>query len=333
MNTITPLHTIHHSDAVLFGCTFAFAVVLPLRADGVLGAASWWAVFAPLWLLDALVLVGAAIGVARWRKHGGDRADRNDVVGMALCAAILALLTVTEALACARLEGAAIDWRAVFAPTYAATIVATCAVVAQMVLPRRNSSASFETFVALGFLPWLFVSLRLNETVTWTWQVVFVPVWLLYAIALPVTVSLVLRAAVRARSPFVDVHEKSLLAVTALDALVKTVPSLAFMVVLTMKLEGSTDVPWTTVFVPLQITLGLHMWAAVLRTGGNPHWFALGEWSYRADKLLPRVGTVSYLSLVSAVRDTDGPLPAGPETDVERGADGAVARTPIELPE
>ena len=37
-----------------------------------------------------------------------------------------------------------------------------------------------------------------------------------------------------------------------------------------MNLEGASALPWTTVFAPLNVSLGVAMWLAFVRPGGNP---------------------------------------------------------------
>jgi len=126
---------------VLFGCAFALSILLPLKGDGALNGASWWAVFAPLWVLDALVFVGCAVGCSRWRQYRGDAADRYDIAGMVMCTILVALLFVTEVLICVRAEGVLeIDWRVVFTPTYIATVFALVPAFAQRLFVRKHPS-------------------------------------------------------------------------------------------------------------------------------------------------------------------------------------------------
>lgn len=59
-----------NSKATVFGTLLAFTVVLPLRLDGAI-TSSYWAVFAPLWVLYGCIFVGGILATIHWKRHGG----------------------------------------------------------------------------------------------------------------------------------------------------------------------------------------------------------------------------------------------------------------------
>ncbi|XP_075248748.1 uncharacterized protein LOC142341581 isoform X2 [Convolutriloba macropyga] len=179
------------SKFIVYLSILLFLLLLALKLDGLL-AISFWSVFTPLFVWKTLVVVGAFVGSIVWCASPQLRFGENRVEfqSMLLCVVLCFQLALFEVLCCLKLN--AIDhtysndthyghmsWFIVFAPLIFSTPY-SCFYF--WWLYRHDRSFILELLHASNLLFYLFVTIKLDGVINWSWALVFVPVWLLVCV-------------------------------------------------------------------------------------------------------------------------------------------------------
>lgn len=86
-----------------------------------------------------------------------------------------------EMLACDRLTTGRHYWVLVFIPLIFGSVASVGACVWSV---KHDRSYELELFLAVNALQFVFLPLKLDEFVSWTWEVVFVPLWIVLCLSL-----------------------------------------------------------------------------------------------------------------------------------------------------
>ena len=106
------------SKFVVYSCLLCFSVLLSLRLDGSIDA-SYWLVFAPLWLWKALVVAGAVTGAVVWARNPDYRSSESSYISfksMLISLSLQLLLLMFELLVCDKLQSGRHLWTLTFVP-------------------------------------------------------------------------------------------------------------------------------------------------------------------------------------------------------------------------
>ncbi|KAF0301670.1 Transmembrane protein 185B [Amphibalanus amphitrite] len=163
-------------------CLLTFTALLALRLDGQL---SWnyWAVFSPIWLWNALVVLGAAVGIGVWLRYPHFRMEGDAYVhfkAMLISLAVHLVLLMFELLVCDRLQSGRHMWILVFVPLIFISILS---IVVCVWAVKHDRSCELELVCAVNILQFIFLALRLDGFVLWSWEVVFVPLWIVLCLS------------------------------------------------------------------------------------------------------------------------------------------------------
>lgn len=87
-----------------------------------------------------------------------------------------------ELLACDRLTSSTRPlWIIVFVPLIFGSVASVGACVWSV---KHDRSFELELFMAVNALQFVFLPLKLDDLVTWSWEVVFVPLWIVLCLSL-----------------------------------------------------------------------------------------------------------------------------------------------------
>lgn len=86
-----------------------------------------------------------------------------------------------ELLACDRLTSNRPLWVIVFVPMIFGSVASVGACVWSV---KHDRSFELELFMAVNALQFVFLPLKLDELVNWSWEIVFVPLWICLCISL-----------------------------------------------------------------------------------------------------------------------------------------------------
>lgn len=91
------------------------------------------------------------------------------------------ILLMFELLACDRLTSGRHLWVLVFIPLIFGSVASVGACVWSV---KHDRSFELELFMAVNALQFVFLPLKLDEFVAWSWEVVFVPLWIVLCLSL-----------------------------------------------------------------------------------------------------------------------------------------------------
>lgn len=95
---------------------------------------------------------------------------------------------------------------------------------------KHDRSFELELFCAVNILQFIFLALRLDGFVTWSWEVVFVPLWALLCLSLVAVLYAIVFAAVLLRTPQINARQRRTSLNSALAYTFLVVPILVFQV-------------------------------------------------------------------------------------------------------
>ncbi len=188
-------------------CIALFTFLFSLRLDETL-TCSYWLIFAPLWFWKSTAIVGGLVGSVAWCRMSHRRFDRDNFIQfkamlMSLCTNLLLLLF--ELAACEKLETDrdSPNWSLCFIPLYVLSLISIGSCIWSI---RYERSYEIELFCSLNILQFVFVALRLDNTITWSWILVLIPVWILMCISFIVLLYLIVLTIIMTRTNHNLVH-------------------------------------------------------------------------------------------------------------------------------
>lgn len=95
---------------------------------------------------------------------------------------------------------------------------------------KHDRSFELELFCAVNVLQFIFLALRLDGFITWSWEVVFAPLWALLSLSLVAVLYGIVFAAVLLRTPQINARQRRTSLNSALAYTFLVVPILVFQV-------------------------------------------------------------------------------------------------------
>lgn len=100
---------------------------------------------------------------------------------MLISLALHLILLMFELLVCDKLESSRHLWTLVFIPLIFISIVSIAVCIWAV---KHDRSFELELFCAVNVLQFIFLALRLDGFISWSWEVVFVPLWIVMCLSL-----------------------------------------------------------------------------------------------------------------------------------------------------
>lgn len=266
----------NHSKFVVFVCILPFSILLSLKLDGYFNA-SLWIVFTPLWILKLIVILGALIGSVEWCRRPHFRNERDsyqDFKAMIMTLGMHLLLLVFEFLLCNKIENDETNmWVLVFMPLFLVSPVAVGACVWGF---KNDRSLEMEALLSVNILLFIFVALRLDGIIDWSWTAIFIPLWIVMCLPGIAVLYYFIWTLLFFRSTFPGADRRAHLS-DAFQWIMVVIPVLTFEVLLAYRLDNINQLPWINIFIPLYISLIALIWSSFGRKGGNKWWFGLRQ--------------------------------------------------------
>ncbi|XP_045499978.1 transmembrane protein 185A isoform X2 [Colias croceus] len=265
MNLQTLFQDFNPSKFVVHTCLLIFTALLALKLDNTI-TWSYWAVFTPIWIWKFLVVLGATVGTYVWWQYPHFRLEGEAYIhykAMLISLAIHLILLMFELLVCDQLTTYRHVWILVFIPLIFISIVSIAICIWCV---KHDRSYELELFCAVNILQFIFLALKLDDFINWSWEVVFVPLWILMCLSL---VGILLRA------PEVNIQQRRTSFNSALAYTFTVVPILVFQVLLTNKLDDGLSLSYIVVVSPLFVTFATLIIMSFSSKGGNKWWFGI----------------------------------------------------------
>ncbi|XP_077286966.1 transmembrane protein 185A isoform X2 [Arctopsyche grandis] len=274
MNLQTLFQDFNPSKFVVHTCLLIFTALLALRLDNVI-TWSYWAVFAPIWVWKMLVISGATVGTYVWWRYPHFRLEGEAYVhykAMLISLSLHLILLMFELLVCDKLNSGRHLWILVFIPLTFISIVSIAICIWAL---KHDRSFELELFCAVNIFQFIFLALKLDGFISWMWEVVFVPFWILMCLSLMGVLYTIIFAGILLQSPEVNVHQRRTSFNSAVAYTFTVVPILIFQVLLANKLDGGLSIPFIVVVSPLFVSYATLILMSFGAKGGNRWWFGM----------------------------------------------------------
>ncbi|XP_065884380.1 transmembrane protein 185B-like [Dysidea avara] len=271
------LQNFNASNFVVYVCLLIFSLLLSLRLDEII-TWNYGAVFFSIWLWNAIWIAGLIVGIItfiRKRELREDEDQRIHFKAIIVSSILQGILFLQEILIVVNVESGKHEWRAIFTPAYFLCLLCIFACIWSC---WRRRGVELELLGILNILQLVFLGIRLDELVEWTWAVVLIPTWILivvFFVGLPVYGLVLVALHVTADNPQ-EIKKRRLpdLGVIVCGSIVAVCVTV-FLSLLVRTLDDHNDIDFTTVFIPLHIALLALMVSTVTRHPGNPLWFGI----------------------------------------------------------
>lgn len=285
------------SKFVVFSSLLCFSILFSLKLDKVLDW-SWWAVFVPLWLWKGIAIVGASVGSYVWWRRPQSRLNTDEYIqykAMLISLSVHLLLLMFELLVADNLGANRHLWILVFIPLVFVSILSVAICVWSV---RHDRPFQLELFCAVNSLQFVFLALKLDRIIVWSWEITFIPLWIVLCISLVGVLYTIIFAGILLRIPDVNSDQRRSSTNSALGYSFLVVPLLVFLVLLTNKLDNTVKISYFAAASPLFLTFFTLLVTSFGSRGGNQYWFGLRkppcQFLFGVCPCLQLFGNVSY---------------------------------------
>ncbi|KAK9753924.1 Transmembrane Fragile-X-F protein [Popillia japonica] len=274
MNLQSLFKDFNPSKFVVHTCLLIFIALFALRLDQAV-TWSYWCVFTPIWVWKTLVIAGATIGSYIWWRYPHFRLESEAYIhykSMLISLALHLILLMFELLVCDKLESGRHLWILVFIPLIFISIVSIAVCIWAV---KHDRSFELELFCAVNVLQFIFLALRLDQFIHWSWEVVFVPLWIVMCLSLVGVLYTIIFAGILLRTPEVNAHQRRKGFQSAVGYTFLVIPILIFQVLLANKLDNDITITYIAVVSPLFVSFVTLILMSFSAKGGNRWWFGI----------------------------------------------------------
>lgn len=323
MNLHDLFHEFNPSYFVVYTCLLIFSVLFALRLDGTI-TISYWLVFLPIWIWKCLVIIGALVGTYVWTRNPEYRLSDSSYIhfkSMLISLSLQLLLLMFELLVCDKLESGRHIWILAFIPLIFISLLS----IAICIWAFKNDRAfDLEVFCAVNILQFIFIALRLDRFITWSWVIVFVPLWIIMCLAVIGVLYAFIFAAILLRTPEVAIEQRKASIHSAIFYSLIWIPVLIFLILLSNKLDSTSEMNFShmrmssnslltgnirtsyfTVSIPLHFVFLILICFSFNSKGNNQWWFGMRKdfcsFLLSICPCLREYGNISYTKQSSAL--------------------------------
>jgi len=266
------------SKFVVYSSLLTFSMLFALKRDGILHW-SWWSIFIPLFVWKGFAVCGAIIGSIVWWRRPQNHLNAEEYIqykAMLISLATHLLLLMFELLVADQLQSDRHYWILVFVPLVFVSLISIPICIWSV---RHDRSFELELFCAVNMLQFIFIALKLDAIISWPWEIIFVPTWIVLCISLVGVLYTIIFAGILLRMTEVNAEQRRTSTNSALGYSFLVIPLLVFLVLITNKLDAPKSDQWISYYftacAPLFLTFFTLIMASFGSRGGNQYWFGL----------------------------------------------------------
>ena len=187
------------------------------------------------------MIIGALVGVFVWVCNPEYRFSESSYThfkSMLISLSLQLLLLMFELLTCDKLESDRHCWTLAFIPLIFISLLSVAVSVWAL---KNERDFEMELFCSVNVLQFIFIALRLDKFILWSWVVVFVPLWILLCLAIIGVLYTLIFAVILLRTPEVSPEQRKASFYTAIAYTLVVLPLLIFFVLLSSKLDSRHD--------------------------------------------------------------------------------------------
>ncbi|XP_076451865.1 transmembrane protein 185A-like [Babylonia areolata] len=274
MNLKNLFQDFNPSKFLVFSCLLVFSLLFALRLDKTIEW-SYWLVFIPIWLWKLAVICGSSVGSYVWWKHPNYRMEGDSYTqykAMVMCTGLHLLLLMFEILACDNLEMDSHSWVLVFIPLIVMAVISIGICIWAV---KNERSFEMELFCSVNILQFIFLALRLDGVISWSWVIVFIPIWIVMCVALIGVLYAIVLAIILLKSPDIIPEQRRGNVSSAIGYSFLVIPLLVFEILLANRLDRVNSFQYSAITAPLLLSLATLVCLSFGAKGGNNWWFGI----------------------------------------------------------
>lgn len=298
MNLLNMLQEFNPSKFIVYNCLLVFAMLFALRLDDTIRI-GWFLVFTPLFLWKVLAIFGSSIAIYIWLINPTYRLSDHTYLhfkSMLISLSLQLLLLMFELLSCDKLESNRHFWIVAFIPLIFISLLSIAICFYAM---KNDRSFELELFCSINVIQFIFIALRLDGFIRWSWFVVLVPLFVIMCLSLIGCLYALIFFLLLLRSQEVNVEQRKASLHTAVSYSLVVIPLLIFLFLLANKLDSISplshntlqfnfvsssslntfqQMSFFTVFIPLYISLVTLICLSFFSTGSrstSSSWFGI----------------------------------------------------------
>ncbi|XP_070490507.1 transmembrane protein 185B [Chironomus tepperi] len=304
MNLQSLFQDFNISKFVVYTSLLSFLILFSLRLDEFI-TIKYVYVFMPLWIWKTLVILGSFIGTIVFLKNPQYRHENDSYIqfkSMLISLSLHLILLMFEFLLCDRLSnnGKQNLWILVFIPLIVSSIISVFFCI-WAIKQQNDRSFELELFLSVNALQFVFIPLKLDGFISWSWEIVFVPIWILLCLSLVMMLYSLIFCSILIRTPEMNLTQRQN-AINSAISNILVLPILVFQILLADKLDNDNGLPYTLISIPLMVTLFALVLLSFCSKGSsyNKFWFGM-----RNNMFLNMLGEYGNISITYSRNQQD----------------------------
>lgn len=277
LNVHSFLQGFNPSKFIVYFSLLVFTALFSLRLDHKI-TYSYWVIFLPLWIWKSITILGGLVGIIVWSSKPAYRASTQSYVhfkSMLISLSLQLLLLMFEILVCDKLETRRYTWSLTFIPLLFVSLLSISVCVWSV---KNGRGFELEFFASINLMQIILIALKLDNFISWSWLVVFIPSWILLCFAVIVIIYAMLFAAIVLRSSGVGTDQRRANIQLASSSSMIFLPLLFFIILLASKLDSPSNVATPSYFItctPLLLTFIILIRMSFGVKPGSLWWFGM----------------------------------------------------------
>lgn len=205
------------------------------------------------------------------------------------------ILLMFEFLLCDRLTNGKHLWILVFVPLIVSSIVSVFFCI--WAIKQADRSFEIELFLSVNALQFVckyidnnsfycdpnfnldfmisVIPLKLDGFITWTWEIIFVPLWIILCLSLVMMLYSLIFCSILIRTPEMNLTQRQNAISNAISNIL-VLPILVFQILLADKLDNNNSLPFSIISIPLEVSLFALVLLSFCSKGScNKFWFGM----------------------------------------------------------
>lgn len=241
-------------------------------------------------LVQGLVICGSFIGSIVFLKNPQYRLENDSYIqfkSMLISLSLHLILLMFEFLVVDRLSNENKHlWILVFIPLIVSSIVSVFFCI-WAIKQQNERSFELELFLSVNALQFVFIPLKLDGFLTWSWEIIFVPIWIILCLSLVMMLYSLIFCSILIRTPEMSIAQRKN-AINSAISNILVLPVLVFQILLADKLDNGNDngLPYTIIGIPLMVTLfSLVLLSFCSKGSSNKFWFGMRKSNFLLNAL------------------------------------------------
>lgn len=141
-------------------------------------------------------------------------------------------------------------------------------------IKQNDRNFEIELFLSVNALQFVFIPLKLDGFINWSWEIIFVPLWILLCLSLVMMLYSLIFCSILIRTPEMNLQQRQNAISNAISNIL-VLPILVFQILLADKLDNNNALPFSIIGIPLEVSLFALILLSFCSKGYNRFWFGM----------------------------------------------------------